>query len=111
MTQLESEKEKVEKLGSLAFIVAQKRGGVFAPEKFLEKNPFAFPFLLDEDRSVTKQYGVYHRIGLDAFDIARPATFVIGRDGMIRYIHVGRVQSDHAPMEEVLDELKRAAKP
>jgi len=110
MTQLESEKEKLEKAGSVAFIVAQKRGGVFAPEKFLEANPFSFPFLLDEDRSVTKKYGVYHRIGLDAFDIARPATFVVGRDQVVRYIHVGSSQSDHAPLADVLDELQRAAK-
>jgi peroxiredoxin len=102
-------KDKIEKVGGLVFIVAQKRGGMFAPEKFLQSNPFSFPFLVDEDRAVTKRYGVYHRFGIDAFDIARPATFVIAQDGVIQYIHVGTNQADHAPMEEVLDELKRAA--
>jgi peroxiredoxin len=109
MTQLESLKDQIQKVGGLVFIVAQKRGGMFAPEKFLESNPFSFPFLLDEDRSVTKLYGVYHRIGMDAFDIARPATFVIGRDAVIRYIHVGKSQGDHTPIDDVLGELKRAA--
>ena len=38
----------------------------FKPEEFLANNPAPFPFLLDEDRRVTKAYGVYHRLGLDA---------------------------------------------
>jgi len=42
----------------LAFIAAEKRDGVFRPTKFLEKKPISFPFLLDEDRIVTKAYGL-----------------------------------------------------
>jgi hypothetical protein len=37
-----------------------KSTGVFAGSgKFLEKNPGAFPFILDEDRSDTKSYWLY----------------------------------------------------
>ena len=42
-----------------------------------KKNPVSFPFLLDEDRVVTKNYGLYHLIGMDALNIAHPATLVI----------------------------------
>jgi peroxiredoxin len=108
MAQLEPLKHKIEKAGaSLVFIAAEKRGGlVFDAEKFLQQHPVSFPYLLDEDRAVTKAYGVYHRIGLDAFDIARPATFVLGRDGVVRFLHVGSSQTDPAPVKDMLAALK-----
>ncbi len=91
------------------YIAAEKKDGMFNPQKFLEAHPVAFPFLLDEDRAVTKAYGVYQRLGIDAINIARPATFVVGRDQRVRCLHVGATQLDRAPIEEVLDALKRAA--
>jgi thioredoxin-dependent peroxiredoxin len=93
---------------SLVCIAAEKRDGMWEPEKYLEANPMPFPFLLDETRIVVKAYGVYHRIGVDAWDIAHPATLVVGRDGRIRYIFKGESQSDRAPVEEVLKALERA---
>ena len=91
------------------FVAAEKRNGMFNPQNFLSQHPTPFPFLLDEDRSVTKAYGVYHRLGVDAINIARPATFVVGRDAVIRYIYVGASQTDRAPIEQVLAALKEAA--
>jgi peroxiredoxin len=92
----------------LIFVAAEKREGMFKPEAFLRKHPTAYPFLLDEDRKVTKLYGVYHRAGMDAINIARPATFVIGQDGIIRYIFVGSSQTDRAPVDEVLQAARNA---
>ena len=107
MAQFEPLKDEFAKLGaSVIFIAAQKRGGMFKPEKFFDKNPVSFPFLLDEDRAVTKAYGVYHRIGKDAFNIAHPATFIVGRDGNIRWIYVGDNQLDRAPLENVLEQVR-----
>jgi peroxiredoxin len=107
MTQFESHKSDFEAVNAAVwFIAAEKRRGIFGPEKFFEKQPSSFPFLLDEDRAVTKAYGVYHRIGIDAWDIAHPASFVIGLDGKVRYIYVGNTQLDRAPLEELLKALK-----
>lgn len=113
MAQLEPFTGEWQKRGaSLIYIAAQRRGGLFNPAKYLDEHPISYPFLLDEDRSVTKAYGVYHRIGLDAFDIARPATFVIDKSGTIRYIHVGSSQTDRAPVEEILGSISvRRPKP
>ena len=109
MAQLESAKAEFEKSGStIWFIAGEKRRGFFAPEEFFKKNPSSFPFLLDEDRAVTKSYGVYHRVGIDAWDIAHPASFVVGADGKIKYIYVGNTQLDRAPLEEVLSALRAA---
>jgi peroxiredoxin len=110
MAQFEPWKETIEAVGGgLVFVAAEKRNGMFNPQNFLNEHPTPFPFLLDEDRSVTKAYGVYQRLGVDAINIARPATFVVGRDAVIRYIYVGASQTDRAPIEQVLDALKKAA--
>lgn len=109
MAQFGPVKDEFEKAGTEVLLVAaEKREGLFKPAKYLEKNPVAFPFLLDEDRSVTKAYGVYHRLGADAFNIARPATFVVGRDGFIRFSYVGKNQHDRAPMESILEAVRAA---
>jgi peroxiredoxin len=109
MAQLESAKTEFSKINSTVwYIAAEKRRGFFAPEEFFKKNPSSFPFLLDEDRSVTKSYGVYHRVGIDAWDIAHPASFVVGPDAKIRYIYVGQTQLDRAPLEAVLQALTAA---
>src|SRR5438105_10034802 len=71
MARAESIKDEIAQAGSeLAFIAAEKRDGFFKPVKFLEKHPVSFPFLLDEDRVVTKSYGLYHLIGMDAKHLA-----------------------------------------
>lgn len=86
----------------MAYIAAEKRDGVWSPVKFLEKHPISFPFLLDEDREVTKAYGLHHALGVDALNIAHPATLIIDRGGAIRYIYRGRNQHDRAPVADVL---------
>ena len=108
MTRVESIKGEIEQAGAeLAYVAAEKREGVFKPAKYLEKNPISFPFLVDEDRSVTKAYGLYHRIGLDALNIAHPATLVIDRERNVRFIYRGENQHDRAPMEQVIAAVKK----
>jgi peroxiredoxin len=116
MTQFESRKPEIDAAGvQLVFIAAEKRDGVWKPEQFLERHPISSVFLLDEDRAVTKAYGLHHAFGTDALNIAHPATFVIGRDhdgsnndrgGIVRYIYRGDNQLDRAPLDEVLQVLK-----
>jgi len=107
MTQLESQKREMDATGArLVYIAAEKRGGVWKPETYLAKHPASFPFLLDEDRAVTKAYGLHHRIGTDALDIAHPATLVIDRGGTIRWIYRGENQHDRAPIDDVLKAVK-----
>jgi peroxiredoxin len=111
MAQVEPLKDQIAELkASLVYIAAEKREGLFHPEKHFREHPISFPFLLDEDRSVTRAYGVYHAIGRDAFNIARPATFVIGRDGKIRMICVGMDQHDRMPVQAILEVLRAIPK-
>jgi peroxiredoxin len=107
MAQLEPHRQQLESMGAgLVYIAAEKREGLWKPEKYLRENPVAFPFLLDEDRTVTKAYGLYHALSHEAFRIAHPATLAVNRAGMVRYIYRGDNQMDRAPMEEVLEVLR-----
>jgi peroxiredoxin len=108
MTQFESRRTEIEATGAqLAFLAAEKRDGVWRPGRFLEKHPIASVFLLDEDRAVTKAYGLHHALGTDAINIAHPATFVIDRGGLVRYIYRGDNQLDRASIDDVLGALLR----
>ena len=108
MAQFEPVKNELEQAGAqVVFIAAEKRDGMFKPVKFLEKNPVAFPFLLDEERTVTKAYGLYHRLGKDAINIAHPATLVVDGNGTVRYIYRGENQMDRAPIEQVMEAVKK----
>jgi len=108
MAQLEPLKDEIAQAGAaLIYVAAEKRRGLFKPEKFLSEHPVSFPFLLDEDRRVTRAYGVYHLVGRDALNIARPATFVIERSGIIRFLYVGKSQEDRAPIVDVMEAVRR----
>ena len=68
-----------------------------------------FPVLCDEDRGVIKRYGVWHPIGLDAFNIARPASFLIdGRTRAVQYMFVGSTQFERADLDTILGAADRA---
>jgi len=107
MAQFEPLQTEIEQLrASLLFIAAEKRAGMFKPERFFTKHPVSFPFLLDEDRAVTKAYGVHNPLAFDAIHIAKPATFVVDRSGAVRFIYVGANQLDRAPIEQVLEAVR-----
>jgi peroxiredoxin len=109
MAQFVPVKSELDQAGAqLVFIAAEKRDGMFKPVKFLEKHPISFPFLLDEDRTVTKAYGLYNRLAKDAINIAHPATLVIDSSGTVRYIYRGENQADRAPMEQVMEAVRKS---
>lgn len=109
MAQFESAKQEILDAGTkVLFVAAEKRAGIFKPERFFETHPSSFPFLLDEDRSVTKAWGVYQRLKTDAINIARPATFIVDTGAVIRWIYVGENQMDRPALDEVLRQAASA---
>jgi peroxiredoxin len=67
-----------------------------------------FPILCDETRDVIKRYGVWHPIGVDAFNMSRPASFLIdGPTGAIRYMFVGSSQFERADLDSILKAVIR----
>jgi len=108
MAQFESRKAEIERESAqVVFIAAEKREGMFKPAKYLQQHPVSFPFLLDEDRSVTKAYGLHHRFGHDAINIAHPATLIIDKSGTVRFIYRGKNQNDRIPVDAVVEVVKK----
>src|SRR5256885_16385462 len=75
----------------------------------LEKlaQPYRFPILCDGDRRVIKAYGVWHPLGVDAFNSAHPASFLIDVTHVLRYSFVGSTQFQRAPMSAILGVAER----
>lgn len=62
---------------------------------FLAKMPLDFPILVDEGKKATRDWRVR----------VLPASFIIGRDGRIRYSLVGELAWDHDAVVSLLSEL------
>jgi methyl-accepting chemotaxis protein len=75
--------------------------------RYIEETGLPFNILVDESRNVLKAYGVWHRFGLDAWNIARPALFLIDQGGTIRYSFIGGTQEEFPSHEEIIDALQR----
>jgi methyl-accepting chemotaxis protein len=86
-------------------VAVQKKNRLKA---YLTSHPMPFPMLADETREVTKTYGVYVAFNYESFRIARPATFLIDADGIVRFIHVGKNQFDRPTPERILSVIDAA---
>lgn len=73
---------------------------------YAERNGITYPLLVDKDREVIKSYGVYHWLSFEAYNIARPATFIINKQGIIQYMYIGSHQFDMVDQTELIDCLK-----
>lgn len=83
-------------------IAAQRVNGLTGARKFVEERDYPFPLLFDETRRVTRQWGVYHRIGIDALHIAHPAVFLIDPEQVIRWIAVSPNQYTRPSTRELI---------
>ncbi len=55
-----------------------------------------------------KAYGVWHALGLASWNIARPALFLIDRQGTIRYSFISDRQDQFPSHEEIVDAMTRS---
>jgi peroxiredoxin len=86
-------------------VVAQRSEKV---RRYIEDTGLPFNILVDDSRDVVKAYGVWHQVGLDAWNIARPALFLVDRQGIIRYSFVASSQFEFPTHEEIVAELGKA---
>ena len=75
--------------------------------RYVEERGLPFFILVDDDRAVSKQYGVWQRINYDAWNIARPAVFMIEKSGVIRAVWVGETQAEFPAAEDLVAELTK----
>ena len=83
-------------------VVAQSSDVV---RRYVEDQGLPFNILIDESRDVLKAYGVWHRLGLDAWNIARPALFLIDRAGKIHYSFVSDRQDEFPTHDTIVAEI------
>jgi peroxiredoxin len=108
MAQFESSYEEFTKRhAGLLVIAAQKIEGLFRGKEHVAQHRYPFPILFDENRRVTRAYGVYHRLGVDAFNIAHPATFLVDRGGKVSWIAVSPNQIERPSTEDTIAALSR----
>lgn len=84
--------------------MAQKAEAV---RRYIEETGLPYDILIDETREVAKSYGVWHAWGLDAYNIARPAVFLIDHSGVIRYSFIGKRQDQYPSQEEITSQIDR----
>jgi len=64
-------------------------------ERFLERMPLGFPMLLDRDTGVAKAWKAR----------VVPASYLVGPDGRIRYVHYGELDWSSEPVRKRVAEL------
>jgi peroxiredoxin len=74
---------------------------------YIEETGLPFNILIDKSREVLKAYGVWHAFGLSAWNIAKPALFLIDRSGGIRYSFVGDSQEEFPSRAEIMEAIKK----
>ena len=84
-------------------VVAQRSEKV---RRYIEDTGLPFNILIDDARDTVKAYGVWHPIGFDAWNIARPALFLIDRQGIIRYSFVASWQGEFPTTDEILEQIQ-----
>ena len=83
-------------------LLGQSRDAV---RRYIEDTGLPFDVLIDERRDVIRAYGVWHRVGIDAWNIARPAAFLIDTDQSIVASWVGDNQRQFPTPDEILARL------
>jgi methyl-accepting chemotaxis protein len=75
--------------------------------RFIEDSGLPFDILIDDSREVVKAYGVWDRVGFDAWNIAKPALFLIDPGGTIRYVFVADWQTEFPDHATIVRELTK----
>jgi len=83
-------------------VVAQRSEKV---KRYIEDTGLPFDILIDDTRETVKAYGVWHRVGFDAWNIARPSLFIIDREGVVRYAFVADYQTEFPEHATIVKEL------
>jgi len=111
MTQFESAyQEFTKRNASVVFIAGQKIDGLFKGKEHVHRRKYPFPILFDEQREVTRAYGVYQALGIDTINLARRSLFVVGSKGEICSIAVSPHQREAPQLQDVLDAIESCSK-
>jgi len=83
----------------------------FLKEVGLQDDDVQFPLLADPAQTVSATYGVAFQMRIHVEVSNRPATFIVDRDGVLRYQRRATTFSDRPGPDEILAELKKLNSP
>ena len=73
---------------------------------YIEETGLPFDILVDESRDVVKAYGVWHAVGLTAWNIAKPAVFLIDQSSAIHYSFIADRQQEFPSHDEIMGAIE-----
>ena len=79
----------------------------FLKDVGFESGEIGYPLLLDPTHTVSATYGVAMQMRIHTELSNRPASFVIDRDGVIRYERRAKTFSDRPSPADLLDEVRK----
>jgi peroxiredoxin len=65
----------------------------------------SLPLLLDPSLTVSASYGVLFQMNIHIEESNRPATFIVDREGILRYAHRAKSFGDRPSPDDVLAEV------
>lgn len=86
--------------------IAHQRADIVAG--YFQREPISYPYLLDTDAKVIREYGLLREFAPEALILSRggaqtthPACFLIDQAGLIRWMYVGDSKRDLPSMEQI----------
>lgn len=81
---------------------------LFAQKRFGEENKIDFPLLSDFNKQAIKDYDiVYHDFNWGYKDVAKRATFIIDKNGIVRFKEILPVPGDFPNMDAIKEALRK----
>ena len=75
----------------------------------LDTDDLNYPLLTDPAQVVSATYGVAFQMRIHTEWSNRPATFIIDKNGIIRYARLAKSFADRPRPDEILEELRKLA--
>lgn len=81
------------------------------PDRSLSQPSLSFPVLVDGERRVARDYGIFRAVSLSGLRVCRPAIFLVDPAGELVFVYVGEGDADIPDMPSLLQLLGAAASP
>ena len=73
----------------------------------LSSDDIHFPLLMDPSQTVSATYGVAFQMRIHVEVSNRPATFIIDKNGFIRYARRAQTYADRPTLKQIVEQLKK----
>ena len=86
-----------------AEVLAVSTDALSGAERAIEYLHLGFPILFDPEAEVVRRYGVYNLL---QDRLATPSTFIIDKNGDVRWKYVGRNYTDRPSNQQIIAQLE-----